>query len=321
MGGVVVFAGQGDARRSMALLWRDTGTARSGAERAVRGRGLREDRSRPGPKPGLSVGMIVAAAIEAADAEGMAALSMRAVGERLGRTAMALYTYVPSKGELLDLMYDQALAELPTGYDSGAGRRAAVTAWAGDVLALYLRHPWMLQVSQARPVLGPNEYAMLETLLRILRESGLGRDRARRVVGTLFAFVRGAAATIAEARQAEAATGVTDERWWRDRAGLLAEVAPDFAERFPAVAWLESEPPARPPEERLLNERLPDGRLPDERPPDGRPPDEQPPDERPPAERPPAERPPAEPGSYLEGEARAMFDSGLALILAGLEAT
>ncbi|MEV0146808.1 MULTISPECIES: TetR/AcrR family transcriptional regulator [unclassified Nonomuraea] len=314
---MVVFAGQGDARRSMALLWRDTGTARSegsagtpsgadsaggggGVERVVRSRGPREERGRPGPKPGLSVGMIVAAAIEVADAEGMAALSMRAVGERLGRTAMALYTYVPSKGELLDLMYDQALAELPTGYDSGAGRRAAVTAWAGDVLALYLRHPWMLQVSQARPVLGPNEYTMLETLLRILRESGLGRGRARRVVGTLFAFVRGAAGTIAEARQAEAATGVTDERWWRDRAGLLAEVAPDFAERFPAVAWLESEPPARPPDE-----RLPDQRLPDERPPD---------------ERAPGERSAAEPGSYLEGEARAMFDSGLALILAGLEA-
>ncbi|WP_420540769.1 TetR/AcrR family transcriptional regulator C-terminal domain-containing protein [Nonomuraea roseoviolacea] len=277
---MVVFAGQGDARRSMALLWRGDGAGDRGDTRGqTRGQTRGEVRGRPGPKPGLSVGAIVAAAIEVADAEGMAALSMRAVGEQLGRTAMALYTYVPSKGELLDLMYDQALAELPGGYDLAAGRRAAVTAWARDLWALYLRHPWMLQVSQARPVLGPNEYATLETLLGLLRGTDLRPGAVRHVVGTLFAFVRGAAGTIAEARQAEAATGVTDERWWRDRAGLLAEVAPDFAARFPAVAWLESTPPESPAEE-------------------------------------PA---PGEP--YMEQEARRMFEAGLALILAGLDAT
>ncbi|WP_113700816.1 TetR/AcrR family transcriptional regulator [Nonomuraea lactucae] len=227
---MVVFAGQGDARRSMALLWRTAGATDG----------------RPGPKPALTVGMIVDAAIAVADEQGMAALSMRAVGERLGRTAMALYTYVPGKGELLDLMYDQAYAELPARYDLEEGWRAAVTSWAEDACELYLRHPWMLQVSQARPVLGPNEYAVLDTLLRLLRATGLGRDALRGVVGTLFHFVRGAAATIAESREAESATGVGDEEWWLDRAGLLKEVAPDFADRFPAVAWLESEPSPRP---------------------------------------------------------------------------
>ncbi|GGO63460.1 TetR/AcrR family transcriptional regulator C-terminal domain-containing protein [Nonomuraea cavernae] len=221
---MVVFAGQGDARRSMALLW-DAGDS---------------PEARPGPKPGLSVERIVDAAIAVADAEGMAALSMRAVGERLGRSAMALYTYVPGKGELVDLMYDRALGELPTRYDLTAGWRAALTAWAEDTCACYLRHPWLLLVSQARPVLGPNEYLTLETLLGVLRETGLDRDVLRRVVGTLFHFVRGAAQTIAEARQAEAATGVSDDAWWLDRSGTLKEAAPDFAARFPNVTWLEA---------------------------------------------------------------------------------
>lgn len=230
----MVFAGRGDARRSLALLWRagDDATEVSGG--------------RPGPKPGLTIDMIVDAAIAVADAEGMAALSMRAVGERLGRTAMALYTYVPGKDVLLDLMYDRALAELPAGYDLGSGWRAAVTSWAQDACELHLRHPWMLQVSQARPVLGPSEYAMLDTLVRALRETGLDPVPLRGVVGTLIHFVRGAAATIAESRQAEAATGVTDEEWWLDRARSLKEVAPDFADRFPSVAWLESRPAPRP---------------------------------------------------------------------------
>ncbi|MBB4943637.1 AcrR family transcriptional regulator [Streptosporangium album] len=224
---MAVFAGQGDARRSMALLWRTPGP---GAVRAA-----------PGPRPGLSVDVIVDAAIAVADEQGMAALSMRAVGERLGRTGMALYTYVPSKSELVDLMHDRVLAELPTGYGPAEGWRAAVTSWAWDTWAFYLRHPWVLQVSQARPALGPNEYVMLETVLGILRETGLGAGVLRRVVGTLFHFVRGSAQTVAETRQAPAATGVSDEEWWHARSALLKEVAPDFAERFPTVAWLESE--------------------------------------------------------------------------------
>src|SRR5438045_4162211 len=95
---VVLFAGQGDARRSMSLLWR-TKEAKGGQPAGKR--------SAPGPKPALSVDAIVDAGIALADAEGLSALSMRAVGARLGRTAMALYTYVPSKSELLDLMYDR----------------------------------------------------------------------------------------------------------------------------------------------------------------------------------------------------------------------
>ncbi|MCK2216147.1 TetR/AcrR family transcriptional regulator [Actinomadura sp. ATCC 31491] len=223
---MVVYAGQGDARRSMALLWR------AGQERGE---------PRPGPKPGLSVDVIVDAAIEVADAEGMAALSMRKVGERLGRTGMALYTYVPSKGELVDLMYDQAMAELPAEYDLSGGWRPAVTAWAEQTRAFYLRHPWILQVSQARPVLGPNEFAALETLVGVLRATGLRPPRVRGVVALLYDFVRGAARTVAESRQAPSETGVSDEEWWRARSSLLEEVAPGFAERYPMARWVESE--------------------------------------------------------------------------------
>jgi AcrR family transcriptional regulator len=223
---LVVFAAQGDARRSMALLWRP---AEVGDARSV-----------PGPKPGLSVDAIVAAGIEVADTEGMDALSMRAVGARLGRTAMALYTYVPSKSELVDLMHDRVLAELPTDYETTADWRAAIRAWADDTWAFYLRHPWVLQVSQARPVLGPGEYAQLETVVRILNGAGLASTPLRRGIGVLFQFVRGMARTAAESRRAAAETGVPDEEWWSARSALLAEVAPDFAERFPALAALES---------------------------------------------------------------------------------
>ncbi|MFD8753695.1 TetR/AcrR family transcriptional regulator [Kitasatospora sp. NPDC059577] len=249
---MTVYAGQGDARRSLALLWGAPEQPRTG---------------RSGPKPGLSVDAIVSAGIAVADAEGMAALSMRAVGERLGRTAMALYTYVPGKAELLDLMHDRALAELATGLpaeppaDLPAGElparevppaelpagappvddwREAVTGWAEGLYACYLRHPWVLQVSQARPVLGPAELAVMESLLLALRPAGLDPRRLRGAVAALWQFVRGLAATTADARAAAAATGVADEDWWADRSARLAELAPDFTDRFPLLTALQS---------------------------------------------------------------------------------
>jgi len=226
---MVVYAGQGDARWSMDVLW-----------------GTRHDGRRPGPKQGLTVDLILDAAIEVADAEGMAGLSMRAVGLRLGRTAMSLYTYVPTKGDLVDLMYDRVLKELPTRYESEDGWRAPLTSWAEDNLEFHLRHPWTLQVSQARPVLGPNEFAALETVSRILHGTGLPPRALRGILGVALNYVRGAARTVTEARAAAAATGVSDEEWWYSRSPLLAEVAPDFAERFPMALRMEADKPAPP---------------------------------------------------------------------------
>lgn len=219
---MVVFAAQGDARRSMALLWRAPVP----------------DEARPGPKPALTIDAILDAAIAIADEKGMDALSMRAVGQRLGRTGMALYTYVPNKSELIDLMYDRVHAELPGSYPATDGWRAATVAWARDLWAFYLRHPWLLRVSQVRPVLGPHEYAVVEAVAAVLRESGLVARVLLRVISTLFHFVRGAAQNVAESRMAAAVTGTSDEEWWAERSALMPEVAPDFAARYPTVVGL-----------------------------------------------------------------------------------
>ncbi|MFC4906465.1 TetR/AcrR family transcriptional regulator C-terminal domain-containing protein [Actinomadura gamaensis] len=222
---MAVFAGQGDPRRSMELLWRDAvPAARSGT---------------PGPKPGLSVDAVVDAGIAVADEVGTAALSMRLVGERLGRTAMALYTYVRGKAELVDLMYDKVLGELPPSFPE-PGWRDALVSWAEATRAFHLRHPWVSRVSQARPVLGPNEYTAYNALAGVLRRAGLRPDEARAVVPVLVRYVEGAVRAVNEAREAARTTGVPDEEWWHARAAALEEIAPDFLDGVPDMAWLES---------------------------------------------------------------------------------
>lgn len=218
------YAAKGDARRSMALLW---------------GKGKPPAR---GPKQALSVDEIVAAAIELADAEGLAALSMRKVAARLGRSAMALYTYVPSKDELLDLMLDRVLGELPTDLEPTDGWRPAVEAFARAMFDHAERHPWVLQVASSRPLLGPNELDVHEAQLRLLDGLGLSGVDMVRAVGLVDSFVRGAARGVADARAAEQATGLSDDEWWNERAPLFEEMSGDaWGDRWPVSGRMGEE--------------------------------------------------------------------------------
>src|ERR1700712_2930367 len=82
--------------------------------RAVRALwGLDDPAGRRGPKRSLSVQAIGAAAVEIADAHGLAAVSMASVAQRLGTTAMSLYRYVSSRQELEVVMVDLALGPPP----------------------------------------------------------------------------------------------------------------------------------------------------------------------------------------------------------------
>jgi AcrR family transcriptional regulator len=217
------YASRGDHRRTMELLW-----------------GVATTTTR-GPKPRLEITTIVTTAIELADAEGLAAVSMRKVAERLGRSAMALYTYVPGKAELLDLMLDTVYGEQAAPDPSDGGWRVAAEALARDAWSFYLRHPWVLQVAGARAVLGPNELDSYEAALRIFDGLGLPAVEVARSANALAGFVRGAAKAVSDARAAEQATGVSDDDWWLARSPLLDEmVGAEWEARFPVSTKLSA---------------------------------------------------------------------------------
>jgi AcrR family transcriptional regulator len=213
------YGGRGDPARGMALLWRTAG------EPPARGRG---------PRPGLTVDRIVAAATELADAEGLAALSMRRVAERLGVGTMSLYTYVPSKAELVDVMYDAALGELAADPLPGAWR-AQLEGIARATWELYRRHPWMLQVmAMARPPLGPNSIAGYDRDLRAVDGIGLSDLEMDSVVSLVAVYVQGAARVAMEAAGSERDTGMSDAEWWEAYGPLLEKVFDPS--RFPVAA-------------------------------------------------------------------------------------
>lgn len=210
------YSGGGDPIRSMELLWGSN------------------ERPRRGPKARLTVERITRAAIEIADADGLAALSMRRLAERLGVTAMSVYTYVPGKAELIDLMLDAVHGEIARPDDLDGGWRAHLELVAREGWNLYQRHPWLLQVARARPALGPNVVAKYDYELRAVDGIGLTDIEMDLVVSLVADYVHGAARTAVEAAQAEHQTGMTDDEWWAAYAPLLEKVFDP--ERYPTAA-------------------------------------------------------------------------------------
>jgi AcrR family transcriptional regulator len=215
------FTGTGDPARSMALLWRTREPAPG---------------PRRGPKAGLDVDRIVAAAVALADAEGLAALSMRRVAAELGVATMTLYTHVPGKGELVDLMLDAVLGELyPDEAATTSGHwRDRLTAVARANWDLFVRHPWALHVATGRPPLGPNLMAKYERELRAVDGLGLSELQMDLLVTVVNGFVRGTVGGVQEKAEAERATGITDDQWWAATEPYLSAVFD--AERFPTAA-------------------------------------------------------------------------------------
>ncbi|BCB76621.1 TetR/AcrR family transcriptional regulator C-terminal domain-containing protein [Phytohabitans flavus] len=128
----------------------------------------RPERGSRGPVPAHSRDAIVTAAIALADADGIAAVSMRAVATALGTSAGSLYRYLSTRDDLLDLMTDRVIGELrPYPPASDDDWLDTMVQLANRQLALYRRHPWLLDIIH-RAGTGPENLAWFDTCLRLL---------------------------------------------------------------------------------------------------------------------------------------------------------
>lgn len=173
--------------------------------------------ARPG-RSGLTVAAIVTSAVELADAEGLDAVSMRRVAERLGVGTMSLYTHVPTKTDLTELMMDATLGQLYEDPDQPAtatgGWRGALTLVAERNWGLYRAHPWLLDVGAARPVLGPHTTAKYEAELRPLDGLGLSEVEMDSVLALVLTHVAGTARALVDVERTRRDSGLTDAQWW-----------------------------------------------------------------------------------------------------------
>ncbi|MFL6125721.1 TetR/AcrR family transcriptional regulator [Actinophytocola sp.] len=209
-----------DMATTMALLW-----------------GTRPAPSR-GRKPGMTINEIVATAVAIADADGLGALSMRRVADALGVGTMSLYRYLPGKAELYALMLDAVMGEGQPEPDAH-GWRENLENVARRSLDGYRRHPWLLDTSLSRGLVGPNQAAVLDKLLAMLAGTGLTNGRKMAVIGLLTGYVQGRARQFAEAARTQHRSGASDAQFWQEFAPLLDP----HLDRFPTLAavWRDDE--------------------------------------------------------------------------------
>jgi AcrR family transcriptional regulator len=147
--------------------------------------------TRRGPKPTLSADDITRAAVELADEEGLAAVSMSRVAQRLGNSTMALYRHVKSKEELLLLMSDAALEDPPEFPPDVGDWRAALTIWANGVLAAVRKHSWWVQIPLKGPPIGPRNLTWFDRALSVFGDTSLDEGEKVQLVMSLLMYVHG----------------------------------------------------------------------------------------------------------------------------------
>jgi AcrR family transcriptional regulator len=172
---------------------------------------------------GLHREQIVRAAIAIADRDGLDALTMRRVAERLGAGTMSLYWHVRNKDELIELMRDEVVGEQTLQEPSGDWRSDLAT-FARDVRRTFLRHPWLASLLGSRPALGPNSLRQDELSLAVV--SGLEVDEQTRtaIPPAVYFFVIGYVLQEVAEREAQRRTGVSEEAWRASVAPYIEQV-------------------------------------------------------------------------------------------------
>lgn len=203
---------------------------------------LWEDRSRPtrGPKPSLTPDDVIAAAIQIADEDGLAALTMQAVAARLGFTTMAIYRYFPNKEALYDAIVDAGMGLPPEPGKRRGTWRAEVTRWAHAKRAMLCARPWLAELPFVAAPHGPNWLAWLEALTEPLCTMGLSAADVGQMISVIDGYTRGASDTAISLARARA-RGTSEAAW---AAAVGADLGRAIGDpRFPNFASILTAPP------------------------------------------------------------------------------
>jgi AcrR family transcriptional regulator len=144
-----------------------------------------------GRRPSLSRETLVRAAMELADREGIAAVTMQRLATLVDSKAMSLYRYVPSKDVLLDLMWDAAFTGPPK-LGSG-GWRSRLIRWAAANFERLQQHPWLIELVGSARSVGPRWTSWLDAGLQAMADLPLNASEKLAVLTVIDGQVRSAA--------------------------------------------------------------------------------------------------------------------------------
>jgi len=147
-----------------------------------------------GPAPGrrapLTRALVLAEALALADADGMAALSMRRLAQRLGVEPMSLYHHVARKDDLLDGLIDAVFAEIDLP-PAGLPWRDAVRHRTVSARQVLRGHPWSVALMHSRLAPGPATLRHHDAVIGCLRGGGFTVALAAHAFSAIDSYLYG----------------------------------------------------------------------------------------------------------------------------------
>jgi AcrR family transcriptional regulator len=142
------------------------------------------------PATSLSRDKVFAAAVVIADVDGLAALTMRSLAQKLGVKPMSLYYYVRNKEEILDGIVDSVFAEIELP-EVGREWRAQVRRRAQSARHVLGRHPWALALMETRTDPGLATLRHHDAMLGTLRAAGFSLPLTAHAYVIIDAYIYG----------------------------------------------------------------------------------------------------------------------------------
>jgi AcrR family transcriptional regulator len=134
---------------------------------------------------------VVSEALDVISAQGVQALSMRALATRLAVVPGALYRHVRNKEQLYDLVLDEILAEVDRRTDHEAPWPDQLTALAQRLRTVLEEHPGIAGLLKSRVPLTPHSLALAEAFLTPLHAADIPPREAAMAYHLIHDYVVG----------------------------------------------------------------------------------------------------------------------------------
>jgi len=138
----------------------------------------------------LSRERVLHGAVAIADADGIAALTIRSLAQHLGVKPMSLYYHVANKSAILDAIVDVVFSEidLPT---TDGDWRSEIRLRAHSARQILRRHSWAIGLLESRTTPGPDTLRHHDAMLGTLRGAGFSIAMTAHAYALIDSYVYG----------------------------------------------------------------------------------------------------------------------------------
>jgi AcrR family transcriptional regulator len=133
---------------------------------------------------------VLRSAVAIADAGGIAALTIRALADKLGVKPMSVYHHVANKDEILDGIVDLVFNEIDLPSTTGDWR-TEIRRRATSARAVLRRHSWAIGLMEARTSPGPATLRHHDAVIATLRAAGFTVEMTAHAYALLDSYVYG----------------------------------------------------------------------------------------------------------------------------------